>query len=74
MSVFILRGMGHCLVTRHCMLTAMEVVLSQPRHYYLLTYLLTPWSRVILEKQTGPQLVKILPAFYGTRMFITAEE
>jgi len=34
--------MGHFLVTRHCMLTAMEVVLSQPRHYYLpSTYLLT---------------------------------
>jgi len=36
---------------------------------YLLTYLFTPWSR-ILEKLTGSQLVKKLPAFYGTRMFI----
>jgi len=26
---------------------------------YLLTYLLTPWSRVLLEKLTGFQLVKI---------------
>jgi hypothetical protein len=33
---------------------------------YLLTYLLTPWSRVLLEKLTGLQLVKKFPAFYGT--------
>jgi len=38
----------------------------------LLTYLLTPWSRVLLEKLTGLQLVKKFPAFYGTRRFITA--
>jgi hypothetical protein len=35
-------------------------------------YLLTPWSRVLLEKLTGLQLVKKLPAFYGTQWFITA--
>jgi hypothetical protein len=33
---------------------------------------LTPWSRVIVEKLTGLQLVKNFPAFYGTRKFITA--
>jgi hypothetical protein len=38
----------------------------------LLTYLLTPWSRVLLEKLTGFQLVKKFPAFYGTRRFITS--
>ena len=38
---------------------------------YLITYLLTPWCRVLLEKLTGLQLVKKFPAFYGTRMFIT---
>ena len=32
--------------------------------------LLIPWSRVLLEKPTGFQLVKKLPAFYGTRRFI----
>ena len=31
-----------------------------------LTYLLTPWCRVLLEKLTGLQLVKKFPAFYGT--------
>ena len=39
---------------------------------YLLTYLLTPWCRVLLEKLTGLQLVKKFSAFYGTRSFITA--
>jgi hypothetical protein len=38
----------------------------------LLTYLLTPWRRVLLEKLTGSQLLKNFPAFYGTRRFITA--
>ena len=37
----------------------------------LLTYLLTPCSRV-LQKLTGPQLVKKFPAFYATLSFITA--
>jgi hypothetical protein len=45
---------------------------------YLLTYLglftysLTPWSRVILEKLTGSQLVRKFHAFYGIRRFITS--
>ena len=41
-----------------------------PKHP--LTYLLTPWCRILLEKLTGLQLVKKLPAFHGTRKFITA--
>jgi len=32
---------------------------------------LTPWSRVLLDKLTGPQLVKKLSAFFGIRRFIT---
>ena len=39
---------------------------------YLLTYLLTPRCRVLLEKLTGLQLVKKFPAFHVTRRFITA--
>jgi hypothetical protein len=32
----------------------------------------TPWSRVLSEKLTGPQMLKkLFPAFYGTSMFIT---
>jgi len=38
----------------------------------LLTYLLTPWCRVLLEQLTGLQLVKKFPAFHGNRRFITA--
>ena len=34
--------------------------------------LLTVWSRVLLEKLIGFQLVKKCPAFYGTLRFITA--
>ena len=33
---------------------------------------LSSWSRVLLEKLTGPELVKKFPAFYGNRKFITA--
>jgi len=32
----------------------------------------TPWSRVVLEKPTGFQLVKKFPAFYGTWSFLAA--
>jgi len=55
---------------------------SQPDYLltYLRTYLLThalthslnPRSIVLLEKLTGSQLVKKIPAFYGIRRFITA--
>ena len=38
----------------------------------LITCLLTPWSRVLLEKLASLQLVKKFPAFYGTRRFLTA--
>ena len=38
----------------------------------LCDFILTPWCRVLLEKVTGLQLIKKIPAFYGTRRFITA--
>jgi hypothetical protein len=34
--------------------------------------LLIPYSRVLLEKLTGYQLVNKFPVFYGTRRLITA--
>ena len=43
-----------------------------PVQGHLLTYLLTPWCRVLLEKLTGLQLVKKFLAFHETRRFITA--
>ena len=36
------------------------------------TCLLAPWSRFLLEKLTGFQLVKKFPEFYGTPRFFTA--
>ena len=68
----------------HCMLnhTLFTSVMSQKCfllsrfvndcYKVFITYLLTPWCRVLLEKLTGLQLVMKLPAFYGTRRFITA--
>jgi hypothetical protein len=41
-------------------------------NYNHFNYLLTPWSRVLLEKLTSLQLVKKFTAFYRPRMFITA--
>ena len=42
------------------------------KYPYLLTYFLTPWCRVLVDKLIGLQLVKKFPAFHGTRRFITA--
>ena len=39
---------------------------------FILTYLLTPWITVRLEKLIGSQLVKKFPAFYGIRRFTAA--
>ena len=36
-----------------------------------LSYLLTPWSRVLLKKLTVSHLVKKFPTFYGTCRFIS---
>jgi len=44
---------------------------KQPKHY-LLIYLLTPCSRVLLRKLSRYQLVKKFPIFYGTRILFTA--
>ena len=38
---------------------------------YLLTYLLTPWSRVPLEKLTGSAASQEIPRIFGTLRFIT---
>jgi hypothetical protein len=39
-------------------------------HLHPITYLLTPWSRVLLEKLTGFAASQI-PRIYGTQKFIT---
>ena len=38
---------------------------------YLLTYLLTPWSRVLLEKLTGSAASQEIPRIFGTGRFLT---
>jgi len=38
----------------------------------IIIIIITPQSRVIPEKLTGPQLVKKFPTFYGNQGFITA--
>ena len=48
------------------------VIRRDQNMYLMLTFLLTPWSRFLLEKLTGFQPVKKFPTFYGTRRFITA--
>jgi hypothetical protein len=39
--------------------------------WFYYTYLLTPWSRVLLEKLTSLQPVKKLPVSYETQSFVT---
>ena len=53
-----------------------ELVLSHltkemPSKNILLTYLLTPWSRVLLEKLTGSAASQEIPRIFGTRRLIT---
>ena len=39
-------------------------------HIYLLTYSVTAWSRVLLEKLTGSEASQEIPRIFGTRRFI----
>ena len=39
-------------------------------HTYILTYLLTPWSRVLLEKLTDSAASQEIPRIFGTRRFL----
>ena len=39
--------------------------------HYLLTYLLTLWSRFLLEKLTGSAASQEIPRIFGTRRFLT---
>jgi len=71
------RSQSHVIINisvRFLRSTAVSSATSVPAIplYNLLTYLLTPRNRVLLEKLTGSQLVKKFPAFYGSRNFITA--
>ena len=41
------------------------------KNIYIVHYLLTPWSRVLLEKLTGSAASWEIPRIFGTRRFIT---
>ena len=40
-------------------------------YYHLLTYFLTPWSRVLLEKLAGSAASQEIPLIFGTQRFLT---
>ena len=48
-----------------------DLLIGTSNSWILALNLLTPWSRVLLEKLTVCQLVKKFPTFYETRRFIT---
>ena len=70
------KGVGYCVILSDLSARGTLVELLLLRYFlqllHLLTYLLTPWSRVLPEKLASLQLVKKFPAFYGTRRFLTA--
>ena len=47
------------------------IILYDPIPCNLVTYLLTPWSRVLLEKLNGSAASQEIPHIFGTRRFIT---
>ena len=55
-----------------CSLDIYITVLPYLLTYLILIYSLTPFSRVLLEKLTGFQLLKKFLTFYGNQSFITA--
>jgi hypothetical protein len=59
------------LCHRHRTLTTM-CTFSTHKTYNIIYKFHTTYSRVLLEKLTGPQLVKKFLTFYGTRWFIAA--
>ena len=65
-------GVCVCVFVCVCVCSPKAVRLNLPDVIMSHTYLLIPWSMVILEKLASLQLVKKFPAFYGTRRFLTA--
>ena len=62
-----------CVILVTIKLWCFEISIPYKLHECIVfIYLLSPWSRVLLQKLTVPQLVKKFPTFYGTRRFITA--
>jgi len=72
-SVWPLTGSGTMHISTLMIISILITILRFiEKIMYSCSYVLTPWCRVLLEKLTDLQLVKELPAFHGTRRFITA--
>ena len=68
----IIRSLEYLRSSASCWLLLYEYLTMHGPQNIRSTYLLTPCSRVLLEKLIGSQLFKKFPTFYGTRSFITA--
>jgi len=60
----VVRRFRLCAKVTECTYTNLDSIV----HY---TYLLTPWSRVLLEKLTGSAVSQEIPRIFETRKFIT---
>ena len=59
-------------MSRLCFFFSDSIMNRNSVHEYCYkVYLLTPWSRVLLEKLTGSAASQEIPRIFGTRMFIT---
>jgi len=62
--LLVVRSLGYCMSKYSVIIT--PVKMQSTWHQ------ISPWSTLLLEKLTVPQLVKKFPAFYGARGFSTA--
>ena len=69
-SMYCIACVRMCTSVSVCM--RKDVCIDVYVHTYVRSWLLTQWSRVLLEKLTGFQPVKKFPTYYGARRFITA--
>jgi len=54
-----------------CVCVAAKQLMIACTEFTVLTYLVTPWSRVLLEKLTGSEASHEIPRLFGTRRFLT---
>ena len=66
------RGERMLVLIEHILALVQQLKKSTYLPTYLLTYLFTPYSRILFQKLTGSQPIKRFPKFYGRRRFITA--
>jgi len=70
---FIAQCLNHYTTARPYLRDNVENMVEpdRPQMTVILTYLLTPWGRVLLEKLTGSAASQEIPRIFGTRRFIT---